>query len=221
MIKDNVHNILASLPPHVELLAACKGRTGLEIKEAINAGINIIGHNYIKEREETLRLLLRHKALADRNDIKCHFIGHLQKNKVKKAIKLFDLIETVDSFSLAELIDKEAKKEKRIMPVFIEINSAEEKQKFGILPYETKSLIDKIKTLEYVKVTGIMTMGPLLENVEDIRPYFKDTKKLFDEVKVNNPEIKYLSMGMSDSYKIAIEEGANLVRIGRMIFNGI
>jgi len=131
------------------------------------------------------------------------------------------MIETVDSIKLAKEIDKQAKKNNKIMPVLIEINSGREPQKFGVMPENTEKLIEEISSLPNIKIMGLMTMGPRFGEPEKARPYFKETKKIFDKIKtanIPNVEMKYLSMGMSNSYKIAIEEGANMVRIGTKIF---
>ncbi|MBU1147423.1 MAG: YggS family pyridoxal phosphate-dependent enzyme, partial [Candidatus Omnitrophica bacterium] len=148
------------------------------------------------------------------NKAKWHFIGHLQKNKVKKAVKIFDMIETVDSLELAQEIDKACFKEKKIMPVLIEVNSGREKQKFGVFPEDVEELIGNISQLKNINVMGLMTMGPMSGDPEDARPYFVETKKIFDRIRT----LKYLSMGMSNSCKIAIEEGANIIRVGTKIF---
>jgi pyridoxal phosphate enzyme (YggS family) len=213
MIAERVKAILAELPKGVELEAAAKTRTAAEIEEAIAAGVKIIGENYV---QEALKVKKAVKLPA-----RWHLIGHLQKNKVKKAVQIFDMIETVDSYELAEEINKKCQKINKIMPVLVEINSGKEPQKAGVMPEEAIDLIKCIAKLPYLKVMGLMTMGPWLEDPEKLRPYFRLTKELFEEIKALNlpkVEMRYLSMGMSDSYKIAIEEGANLVRIGTKIF---
>lgn len=213
MIKENAKRLLKELPKGVQLVAAAKTRTPEEILEAIEAGISIIGENYVQEAERAFRVI--------GNRAKWHMIGHLQTNKAKKAVKIFDMIETVDSVKIAKAIDKECAKMGKIMPVLIEINSAEEPQKAGILPDEAIVLIKEISQLKNIRIEGLMTMGPFVDDPEQLRPYFRKTKELFEEIKkmnIPNVEMKYLSMGMSDSYKIAIEEGANIVRIGTKIF---
>lgn len=209
MIKKNVKKILSELPEGVELVAAAKGRTPEEILEAVEAGVKIIGENYVQEAQKALAVV--------GNKAKWHFIGHLQKNKVKKAVKIFDMIETVDSVELAEEIDKRCQEIGKIMPVLIEINSGREKQKPGIFPENAENLIKQISELKNVKIMGLMTMGPERE----VRPYFVETRKIFEKIKslnLPNVEMKYLSMGMTNSYKAALEEGANIVRIGTKIF---
>ncbi len=213
MIKDTVKEILETLPPDVILVAAAKTRTPEEVMEAIDAGVEIIGHNYVQEAEKMFQVIGR-KA-------KWHMIGHLQKNKVKKAVPIFDMIETVDSVQLAERIDRECGKQEKIMPVLIEINSGREANKSGVLPEEAISLVKEISKFPNVKVQGLMTMGPFTGDPEDARPYFRVTRKIFDELKemnLPNVEMKFLSMGMSNSYLIAIEEGANMVRLGTKLF---
>ena len=212
-IKEKVEWILKELPDGVILIAATKGRSIEEINEAIEAGIKIIGENYVQEAEK--------KFEAIGKKVKWHMIGHLQTNKVKKAIEIFDMIETVDSEKIAREIDKEAKKRNIIFPILIEINSSREKQKSGVLPEDAEKLIYEISKYENIKIEGLMTMGPFVENPEDIRPYFRITKELFEKFKnlnLPNFEMKYLSMGMSDTWRIAIEEGANIIRIGAAIF---
>ena len=213
MIEENVKKIIQELPPGVELMAAAKARTPEEIKRAAQAGVNIVGENYVQEALEV------YDVVGD--IVKWHFIGHLQRNKVKKAIEIFDMIETVDSVELSIEIDKRCGQREKIMPVLIEINSGREAQKYGILPEEAEDFIEEIAVLKNIKIEGLMTMGPMFGDPEDARPFFVVTKKLFDRIKtINLPrvEMKYLSMGMTNSYQVAIEEGANIVRIGTKIF---
>jgi pyridoxal phosphate enzyme (YggS family) len=213
MIAENVKKIFEELPEGVELVAAAKTRTPEEILEAVEAGIKIIGENYVQEAREAFNLV-GHRA-------KWHFIGHLQTNKAKKAVELFDMIETVDSLKLAREIDKRCKTIDKIMPILVEINSGREPQKFGIFPEEAESFIKEITPFVNLKVKGLMTMGPDFGDPEKARPYFIETRKAFEKIKsldIPNAEMKYLSMGMTNSYQIAIEEGANIVRIGTKIF---
>jgi pyridoxal phosphate enzyme (YggS family) len=212
-IAQNVTWLIQELPPGVRLLAAAKSRTPDEVKEAVAAGIGIIGENYIQEAESARR--------AIGTGIEWHFIGHLQKNKVKKAVELFDMIETVDSVDLAREIDRRCSQVGKTMPVLIEINSGRESQKSGVFPEKAEALIKEIASLENIRVMGLMTMGPFTADPEDLRPYFMATRHLFERIKtLNIPGVtmEYLSMGMTDSYRVAVEEGANLVRIGSKIF---
>ena len=212
-IRDNVRQIREELPAGVLLVAAAKSRSPREVREAIEAGIGIIGENYVQEAE-TVR-----QAVG--GEVAWHFIGHLQTNKVKKAVAIFDMIETVDSFETAAEIDKRCAAAGRFMPVLIEVNSGRESQKSGALPEDAEALVRRIAPLSYVRVMGLMTMGPATDRPEDTRRAFAATRRLLERLKALDPsgvEMKYLSMGMTGSYRIAIEEGANIVRIGSGIF---
>ncbi|MCD6427963.1 MAG: YggS family pyridoxal phosphate-dependent enzyme [Caldisericaceae bacterium] len=212
-ISDNVKRILAELPEGVQLEAAAKTRTASEIKEAIEAGVKIIGENYLQEAEKVFPEIGR--------IVRWHYIGSLQRRKIKKIVRIFDMIETVSSMEFADEINKRAGQLNKIMPVLIEVNSGKEPQKSGVMPEDCENLVRRISTLPNIKIEGLMTMGPLVDDPEKLRPYFKLTKELFDRIKeleLPNVEMKYLSMGMSSSYKVAISEGANLVRIGTLIF---
>ncbi len=212
-IEDNVQSLMSELPSGVMLVAAAKTRTTEEIERAIDSGIRFVGENYVQEAEKAFRIIGRRAQW--------HFIGHLQSNKVKKAVQIFDMIETVDSFDLAAEIAKRAGHAARIISVLIEINSGREPQKFGVLPEKAEDLIRKASALQNLRVKGLMTMGPFAGDPEEARPYFSETKKLFDRIKaldIPGAEMDYLSMGMTNSYKIAVEEGANIVRIGTKIF---
>lgn len=213
MIIENVRCILGELPPGVELVAAAKSQTTDKVVRAIEAGIRIIGENYVQEAEAHFA------AIGSRAE--WHFIGHLQTNKVKKAVGIFDMIETVDSVNLAREIDKRCRAAGKIMPVLIEINSGEEEQKAGIKPADADALIQDISHLSNIKVRGLMTMGPFEGDPEDSRPYFRITREVFDRIKglaIPGVEMAILSMGMTNSYRVALEEGANMVRIGTKIF---
>ena len=212
-IKESVAKILDELPDGVELVAAAKARLPEEVLEAVQSGIKMVGENYVQEAERAYEMV--------GNKAKWHFIGHLQKNKVKKAVKIFDMIETVDSVEIAQEIDKWCEQISKVMPVLVEINSGEEEQKSGVLPPDAERLIREISGLKNIKVMGLMTMGPRFGNPEDSRPYFIKTREIFDRIKklgLANVGMRYLSMGMTNSYKIAIEEGANIVRIGTKLF---
>lgn len=213
MSEETVKRLLADLPPGVALVAAAKTRTPEEIMEAIEAGITIIGENYVKEAQSAFAVI------GER--CRWHFIGHLQRNKVKVAVEIFDLIETVDSPRLAAEIDKRCAQIGKVMPVLIEINSGREPQKAGVFPEDAEGLLREIASLKHVKVQGLMTMGPRFGDPEKARPYFVETKRLFDALKtlqLPKIEMKHLSMGMSNTYKIAIEEGATIVRVGTKLF---
>jgi len=213
MIKENVKRILEQIPAGVEVVGAAKTRTVEEIVESIEAGLKIIGENYVQEAERAF------EVVGPR--AKWHMIGHLQSNKAKKAVRVFDMIETVDSLKLARAVDNACRKIDEVMAVLMEINSGEEPQKAGVMPAEAISLVKEVSELRNIRIMGLMTMGPFAGDPEDARPYFRKTKRLFENIKkLNLPgvEMKYLSMGMSNSYKVALEEGANMVRIGTKIF---
>jgi len=213
VIKQNVAQILSELPSGVQLVAAVKTRTPEEILEAVESGVEILGENYVQEAERAYEVI--------GSKAKWHFIGHLQKNKVKKAVNLFDMIETVDSLEIAREIDKRCAQIGKVMPVLVEINSGCERQKSGVFPQEAEQLVRDISGLKNIRVMGLMTMGPRFGNPEDSKPYFVETKKVFERIKklnLPNVQMRYLSMGMTNSYKVALDEGANIVRIGSRIF---
>ena len=212
-IRGNISEILSDLPEGVEVVAAAKARTPEEVLEVVQSGVRIVGENYVQEAEKAYEMV--------GGEVKWHFIGHLQKNKVKKAVKIFDMIETVDSVEVAKEIDKRCEQIGKVLPILIEINSGDEEQKSGVSPKGAELLIREISSFKNIKVVGLMTMGPRFGNPEDSRPYFIKTREIFDKIKklnLPNVEMRYLSMGMTNSYKIAIEEGANIVRIGTKLF---
>jgi len=212
-IEITARRIIKSVQSGVIVIAAAKTRTLKEIQAAIEGGIEILGYNYVQEA------VAMHKLLG--NKVKWHMIGHLQRNKAKSAVKIYDMIETIDSVRIAREVDKRSELEAKVMPVLIEINSGKESNKTGVLPKELEELLEEIKDFSHLKVKGLMTMGPRFGNPEDARPYFQSTKLAFDKLKkanIPNIEMKYLSMGMSNTYKIAIEEGANIIRVGSKIF---
>jgi pyridoxal phosphate enzyme (YggS family) len=213
-IGERTKRILDELPSGVTLVVAAKTRTPEEIRAAIDGGARIVGQNYVQEASVAIETLGRDAA-------EWHMLGHLQKNKVRQAVHLFDTIQTVDSLRLAERIDRECRKIDRVMPVLVEVNSAREPQKSGVLPEDTEALVRAVSALKYVSVRGLMTMGPFADDPETIRPVFRETKRLFDalaDAATPSVRMEILSMGMSDSYRVAIEEGANMVRLGTILF---
>jgi len=214
LIQQNVARLLAELPDDVELVAAAKTRTPEEILEAVGAGIKIVGENYVKDAKEAYEVVGKR--------VKWHFIGTLQKHNIRRnMLEIFDMIETVDSFDIAREIDKRCAQIGKIMPILIEVNSGREPQKSGVLPEDVERLVRGISSLRNIKIMGLMTMGPRFGNAEDSRPYFVETRKIFNRIKelgLADVEMRYLSMGMTNSYKVALEEGANIIRIGTQIF---
>ena len=212
-ITSNVKAILAELPPEVELVAAAKTRSAAEILEAVDAGITIVGENYVREAAEVV------PAVGPR--ARWHLIGHLQTNKAKKAVEIFDLVETVDSIELGREIDKRAAAAGKIMDIFVEINSGREAQKAGVMSDDAEVLVRSLAVLPRLRVLGLMTMGPFEGDPEESRPYFKETRRVFEALKslaIPGVEMRRLSMGMSHSWRVAVEEGATAVRIGTAIF---
>jgi len=215
-IKKNYIQIRASIPDNVKIVVAAKTQSTQSIKEVIEAGAKIIGENYVQEAQSVISKL---GNLAKR--VNWHMIGHLQTNKVKTAVRIFDMIETVDSLKLAVEIDRRCREINKIMPILIEINSGWERQKTGIFPEDCLNFIKSIYKLSNIKIMGLMTMGPRFGEPENSRKYFKETKKIFESLNrfnLSNVNMKYLSMGMSNTYRIAIEEGSNMVRPGSVIF---
>jgi len=213
MIADNVKAILAELPPGVELVAAAKTRSAAEILEAIEAGVRTIGENYVQEAAAAFPAVGRRA--------RWHLIGHLQTNKAKKAVEIFDLVETVDSIALGRELDKRAATAGKTMEVLIEVNSGREPQKSGVMPGDVEALARSLAGLPSLRVLGLMTMGPFGGDPEDSRPYFAETRRVFEALKVRavpGIELRHLSMGMSHSWRVAVQEGATIVRIGTAIF---
>jgi pyridoxal phosphate enzyme (YggS family) len=214
LIERNVARLLAEIPDGVQVVAAAKARTPGEVLEAVQAGIKIIGENYVNEAKEAYELVGKRA--------KWHFIGTLRRHNVRKtALEIFDMVESVDSLEIAREIDRKCAQIGKMMPVLIEVNSGREPQKSGVLPEDVEQLARGISVLGNIKVMGLMTMGPRFGNPEDSRPYFAETRRIFEGIKglnLPNVEMKYLSMGMTNSYQVALEEGANIIRIGTRIF---
>lgn len=212
-IQQTTRELIASLPEGVTLVAAGKTRTPEQLKAVVAGGVKIIGHNYVQEAERSIAALGR--------VVKWHCIGHLQRNKAKKAAAIFDMIETIDSQRIALAVDQACASLNKVMPVLIEVNSAEEESKDGVAPDQAETLIGELLDLKHIRVEGLMTMGPFSDDPEDSRPGFRRTKALFDHLAgldLPGVSMRHLSMGMSDSYEVAIEEGASMVRIGTRLF---
>ena len=215
-LTEEIRALAENQGRRVTLVSVTKSGTDEELCALAAAGAVDIGEN----RPGELRRrgdLLREKGFAP----VLHEIGNLQRNKVKLIIESVALIHSLDNLALAKEIDKQAAKVGRVVPVLIEINSAKEEQKDGVLPEEAENFLAEVKKLPNLSVRGLMTMGPVVEDPEMIRPYFKLTRQLFDRL---NQTCGFdgegiLSMGMSDSYRVAIEEGSTLVRVGRRLFN--
>ncbi|KXS45092.1 MULTISPECIES: YggS family pyridoxal phosphate-dependent enzyme [unclassified Candidatus Frackibacter] len=199
----------------VKLVAVTKTRGLGEINEVVDAGIINLGENRVQEMQD------KYGEVSSR--VNWHMIGHLQRNKVKYIMRMdrCNLIHSVDSLRLAKEINKRAGKNGRVMNILVQINVAGDDNKFGLKPEETIEYLEKVSSFENIKVKGLMTMVPYVEDTEEVRPYFRKLKKLFDRAKeevIPNIEMEELSMGITNDYEVAIEEGATIVRIGSAIF---
>jgi len=200
-------------PEEIKLVAVTKTATTEQIKEAINAGVKIIGENRVQDAKEKYQILTA--------DIEWHLIGHLQTNKTKYAVEIFNCIHSVDSIKLAQEIDKRSKQFEKKIDVLVEVNVSGEETKYGIKPEEVEPFLKEISEFPEIRVRGLMTIAPIVEDKEEVRPYFRKLRELSEEIKsknIGNVKMDYLSMGMTEDFEIAIEEGANMVRIGRGIF---
>ena len=212
-IRKSYEQIRAEVPDYITIVVAAKRRTPKEVMDLIDAGVTDIGENYIQEAEDM------HKSLGNiAAKVRWHFIGHLQTNKVNKALGIFDVIQTLDSVKLARAIDKRTQ---TTVSVLIEVNSGREPQKNGVLPEDVEHVIRDIASMGNISIKGLMTMGPRFGDPEDARPYFQETKKLFEHINaldISNVKMDVLSMGMSNAYHVAVEEGSTLIRPGTILF---
>lgn len=214
-IKQNLENIIATLPSHVTLVAVSKTKPTTDILEAYNAGQRIFGENKIQEMAE------KHEALP--KDIQWHMIGHVQRNKVKYMASFVSLIHGVDNFKLLVEINKQAKKHNRIINCLLQIKIASEDSKFGMAPSEASEILqsEAFSTLKNIKITGVMGMATFTDNTVQIENEFKLLKSTFNNLKsfkTENCQLKTISMGMSGDYKLAIACGSTMVRVGSSIF---
>ncbi|PIQ88288.1 MAG: YggS family pyridoxal phosphate-dependent enzyme [Candidatus Omnitrophica bacterium CG11_big_fil_rev_8_21_14_0_20_42_13] len=228
-VKDNIlgiNNEISSLClrinrdlESIKLIAVTKEVGPAEILLAIESGITDIGENKVQEALNKYNILNTQYSML--NTLKWHMIGHLQTNKAKDAVKIFDLIHSVDSLRLADEINKQAEKIDKIQDILIEVNTSGEKTKFGLTADEAVEVVKKAAELKSIRIQGLMTIAPLSDNPESSRPYFRILRELrgkLNELRATNYELRILSMGMSQDYKIAIEEGATMIRVGRVIF---
>ena len=210
MNLEKLNEIRSELPPHVTLVAVSKTRTKAEVDEAYAAGCTVFGENKVQE-------------IAAKYDERYHWhmIGHLQRNKVKYIVGKVALIHSVDTYRLAEEINIQAKKRGIIVPILVEVNIAGEETKFGTTAEDAMLLVEEISKLENVRIRGLMTIAPFVENPEDNRLYFRKIKQLSVDItnkNIDNVSMEILSMGMTGDYEVAIEEGATMVRVGTGIF---
>lgn len=201
-------------PQSIRLVAVSKTMSTKRVKEAIDAGVEILGENYIQEAREKIDSLSSYP-------VSWHFIGHLQTNKAKYAVRLFDLIHSVDSLKLAVELNKQAKKIDKVQDILIQINVGQEVSKSGASPKEAFDLVKNIGRLENLCLRGLMTMPPFFNAPQKVRPYFSSLCDLRDRIKAVMPTsvpANELSMGMTNDFEVAIEEGSTLLRIGTAIF---
>ena len=209
-VAENFRAIRAELNENITLVAVTKNH-GVELmREAIDAGATDIGENRIQEAAEKFQTLNR--------QVTRHLIGHLQTNKVKAAVKLFDIIQSVDSEHLAAAIDKAAASIDKVQDILIQVNSAREPQKSGVLPEDLNSLLNFVDAAKNLRLRGLMMIAPNFPDAEECRPLFRQMRELFDELKPARKDFDFLSMGMTHDYKVAVAEGANVVRVGTAIF---
>ena len=216
MIKENLKKIKATLPEGVTLVAVSKTKPVSDVQEAYDAGQRIFGENHALEMRD------KHEALP--NDIQWHFIGHLQTNKIKYIIPFVTLIHSIDSANLLEAVNKEAAKHGRTVDCLLQFHIAQEETKFGLDLDEARQLLDSdaFKAMQNVRICGVMGMATFTDDMEEVRKEFKHLKTIFETLKktyfTDQPQFKEISMGMSDDYPIAVEEGATLIRVGSKIF---
>lgn len=223
MIKDQLENVESRIQSacdragrsrnEVTLIAVSKTKPVSVLEEAYDLGVRVFGENKVQELSD------KHEVMAD--DIKWHMIGHLQRNKVKYIVDKVELIHSVDSLRLAEAIEKEAEKKNCVVNILIEVNVAEEESKFGVKMEEVESLVSEISKFQHIRVCGLMTIAPFVENAEENRHIFASLRKLSVDIaakNIDNVTMSMLSMGMTNDYEIAIEEGATMVRVGTGIF---
>ncbi|MCM8801470.1 MAG: YggS family pyridoxal phosphate-dependent enzyme [Candidatus Omnitrophica bacterium] len=207
-------------PRTITLVAVSKGRSIDEIKQAIEAGITHLGENRVQEA------VIKYAALRNTEygiRINWHMVGHLQTNKVKDAVKIFDLIHSIDSLPLAKEVDKQANKLNKIQDVLIEIKTSPEISKFGFNPEQIIEVIKEISGFKNINIKGLMTIAPRVDDPEQARPYFRRLRGLLEEINtkgITQQAMRILSMGMTEDFEVALEEGANMLRLGRAIFEG-
>lgn len=216
MIKENLNIVRATVPSNVTLIAVSKTKPVSDLQKAYDAGQRIFGENKALEMRD------KHQALPD--DIQWHFIGHLQTNKIKYIAPFVTLIHAIDSLSLLESVNKEAAKNNRVIDCLLQFHIAQEETKFGLDLEEARSMLESesYKKLKNINICGVMGMATFTDDAAQVRNEFKSLKNIFETLKENyfkeNESFKEISMGMSDDYPIAIEEGATMVRVGSKIF---
>ena len=212
-------------PEEVKLIAVTKTVSIEQIREAVGAGLRIFGENRVQEAKEKISNLksfasgepVRGGQISNVN-IEWHLIGHLQRNKAKYAVRLFDLIHSVDSQGLAEELNRHAEKTGKVQDVLLEVKLSREESKHGVSGEELMGLLERVSDMKHLKLKGLMTIPPFFEDPGDARPYFRELRELRDRARERGFFLPELSMGMSHDFEVAIEEGATMVRIGTAIF---
>lgn len=199
----------------MQLLVVTKTVGASAIREAVDSGMRVFGENRVQEARKKI---LSDEIRAMPEKLEWHLIGHLQKNKAKDAVQLFEVIHSVDSIELAEELDRQAEKFAKTQRILIQVKLSEEETKSGVTEKGFPELLEKIAKLKHLKLEGLMTIPPYRENVQDVVPYFRRLRELRDEAEKAGFKLPELSMGMSHDYEAAIEEGATMVRIGTAIF---
>lgn len=197
----------------ITVVAVSKTRPLQDVVDAVAAGMKDIGENRVQEAER--------KYVGLKRDFRLHMIGHLQSNKARDAVALFDVIQSVDSIRLAEILDREFARAGKTGEIMLEVNTSGESQKYGLSPEEVVAAARRVFALSNTRLDGLMTVGPLTEDETEIRAAFGELRRLFEQIRsehTNRDEFSELSMGMSDDYKIAVEEGATMIRVGRALF---
>jgi pyridoxal phosphate enzyme (YggS family) len=202
-------------PEDIKIVAVSKIVEFERILEAVNAGISILGENRVQEAKEKISLMQSQRLSSP---VEWHLVGNLQKNKAKAAVQLFDLIHSIDSITLAEILNEYCRKAGKMQKVLIQVKLSDEPAKHGVTSKEVMDLLQKVRTMKYLRFDGLMAMPPLFEDPEKTRPYFKKLRRIADDAKDKGIPVRELSMGMSHDFEIAIEEGATMVRIGTAIF---
>ncbi len=197
-------------PKEIKLVAVSKTVEVDRVQEAIEAGVSILGENYVQEAQKKIEALGK--------PVSWHFIGHLQSNKAKYAVRLFDVIHSIDSIPLAEELNRKAEEPDRVIGVMIEVNLSGEATKFGTDEERVLNLAKKIQQLKHLSLEGLMTMPPYFDSPEMSRPYYAALRELKEKMMKEGAQMKELSMGMSNDFEIAVEEGATYVRVGTAIF---
>ena len=202
-------------PDTIKLIAVSKTVDAQKITDALYGGVKILGENRVQEAKVKISELRSQNADWD---IEWHLIGHLQKNKAKAAVQLFDLIQTVDSVDLAEELDSQARKFDKIQRVLVQVKLAAEETKHGVAESDVMAVLEKVTALDYLKLEGLMTIPPFFDDPEEGRPYFRKLREIAVSAREQGFSIDELSMGMSNDYEVAIEEGATMIRVGTAIF---